>query len=144
MPDDKPLAMIERLDVFRMQTGPMLEGAIDDDDNFPGQFFDLIEGFGKPLGLFFGEALQRIDRNMMMVFQQLRELGFAKATKPCGFFERMLCRHDHEKEKITGTNPLKALTDSDMTCNPGVQGVSHGVEIKPAFNPIVGQHDSST
>jgi hypothetical protein len=33
MPDDKPLAVIEFLGVFRMQTGPMLERAINQNRN---------------------------------------------------------------------------------------------------------------
>ena len=37
MPDDKPFAMIEFLGVFRVQTGTMLQGTINQKRNLPGQ-----------------------------------------------------------------------------------------------------------
>jgi hypothetical protein len=46
MPNDKSLAMIERLGVFWMQTGAMLECTIHDNRNIPGQLFQLLPGFG--------------------------------------------------------------------------------------------------
>src|SRR5919109_5212698 len=64
MTNDKALAMIERLGVFWMQTGAMLERTIHDNGNIPGQLFQPLPGFGHLLGLFLGEALQRRDGNM--------------------------------------------------------------------------------
>ena len=37
MPDDKPFAMIEFLGVFRVQTGTMLQGTINQQRNLPRQ-----------------------------------------------------------------------------------------------------------
>jgi hypothetical protein len=37
MPDDKPFAMIEFLGVFRVQTGTMLQGTINQKRNLPRQ-----------------------------------------------------------------------------------------------------------
>src|SRR5262249_52029867 len=71
MTNDKALAMIERLGVFWMQTGAMLERTIHNNRNIPGQFFQLLPGFGHLLRLFFGEALQRRDGDMAMGFQHL-------------------------------------------------------------------------
>jgi hypothetical protein len=75
MTNNKALAMIECLGVFWMQTGAMLERTIHDNRNIPGQLFQLLPGFGNLLGLFLGEALQRIDCNIAMGFQHLRKLG---------------------------------------------------------------------
>ena len=39
----------------------------------------------------------------------------------------MLRCRDHQKEQITGANPLKPLTDGEVTFDPRVQGASeHG------------------
>jgi hypothetical protein len=86
-----------------------------------------VQGFGNVLGLFLGEALQRIDCDMAMGFQQLRELGFVQSGKPGGFFEGMFRGHDHQKQQITGADPLKTSTDPDTPRNPSLQGASpHG------------------
>jgi len=61
MTNDKSLAMIERLGVFWMETGAMLERTIHDNRNIPAQLFQLVPGFGNLLRLFLGETLQRID-----------------------------------------------------------------------------------
>lgn len=127
MADDKAVAMIEPLGVFRMQTGPVLESTIDYEGYFPGQTFELVQGFGNVLGLFLGETLQRIDRDVGMLFQHLRELGFVKSRKPGGFFEGMFRRHDHQKEEVTRADDLETETDQDMTGDPSLQSASwHG------------------
>src|SRR5215467_9488809 len=102
MPNDKALPMIERLGVFWMQTGTMLERIIHDNRKSLGKLFQLLSGFGHLLSLFLGEALQCIDCDLAMGFQQLRELGFMQSSKPGGFLEGMFCGHDHQKEQITG------------------------------------------
>ena len=127
MADDIPFAMIEFLRVFRMQTCTMLECTIDNKRNFPGQTLQGVQRFGKLFGLLLGEALSRRDRNLGMRLQHLTELCFVKARKTCGVFEGMLLRHDHQKEEITGANPLKTLTDCHTTSDPSLQGASlHG------------------
>ena len=59
MPDDKSFAMIEFLGVFRMQTGTMLEGTINQQGNLPGQMMlgQVVERLGKLFCLLLGEAL---------------------------------------------------------------------------------------
>ena len=47
-----------------------------------------------------------------------------QSGKPGGLLEGMLRCDDHEKEQIAGTNPLKPLTDGDLTCDPRLQGAS--------------------
>src|SRR5262252_10999850 len=127
MADDKAVAMIEPLGVFRLQTGPVLERTIDYEGYFPGQTLALVQGFGNVLGLFLGEALQRIDGDSAMGFQHLRELGFVQSGKLGGFCERMFRGHDHQKQQITGADPLKTSTDSDTPRDPSLQGASpHG------------------
>src|SRR5215813_13969837 len=58
MADDIPLAMIERVGVFRMQTGPVLQRRVDEDHDFPGQPVDAVERLGKLPGLPFREMIQ--------------------------------------------------------------------------------------
>src|SRR4030095_16880359 len=127
MADDKAVAMIEPLGVFRMQTGPVLESTIDYEGYFPGQPLALVQGFGNVLRLFLGEALQRIDGDFAMGFQHLRELGFVQSGKPGGFFEGMFRGYDHQTQQITGAAPLKTSTDPDTPRDPSLQGASpHG------------------
>jgi hypothetical protein len=57
MPDDIPLAMIELLGIFRMQTGSMLNGAIYKDGNLPGETLEGLEALGQLLGLCLREFL---------------------------------------------------------------------------------------
>ena len=79
------------------------------------------------LGLFLGEALQRIDGDLAVGFQPLRELRFVQSGKPGGFFEGMFRRHDHQKEEVTRADDLKTKTDQDMTGDPSLQGTRwHG------------------
>src|SRR5207244_6279541 len=111
MADDKALAISGPLGVFRMQTGPMLERTIYYEYYFPGQTLALLQGFGNVFGLFLGETLQRIDRDVGMVLQHLRELGFVQSRKPGGFFEGMFRRHDPQKEEVTRADDLKMETD---------------------------------
>ena len=127
MTNDKSLAMIERLGVCWMQTGAMLERTVHDNRHIPGQLFQLLPGLGNVLGLFLGEALQRRDCDLAMGFQHLRELGFVQSGKPGGFFEGMFRGHDHQKQQITGADPLKTSTDPDTPRDPSLQGASpHG------------------
>ena len=105
----------------------MLERTIDYEGYFPGQTLALVQGFGNVLGLLLGETLQRIDRDIGMLFPYLREWGFVQSRKPGGFFEGMFRRHDHQKEEVTRADDLKTETDQDMTGDPSRQGASwHG------------------
>src|SRR5918999_1317968 len=111
-----------------MQTRPILQGTINDDDDLPRQAFEGFEGFREALGLLLRQAVQGIGRDVAMPLQHLGELRLVKSRKPCRFFESMFRGHDHQKEQITDTDPLETLTDSDLTCNPGGQRVIwHGV-----------------
>ena len=47
-----------------------------------------------------------------------------QSGKPGGFFEGMFRGDDHQKEQRAGANPLKPLTDSNMTFDPRLQGAS--------------------
>jgi hypothetical protein len=127
MADDNAVAMIEPRGVFRMQTGPVLERTIDYECSFPGQTLALVQGFGNVLGLLLGEALQRRDGDSALGFQHLRALGFVQSGKPGGVFEGMLRGHDHQKQQLTGADPLKTSTDPDTPRDPSLQGASpHG------------------
>jgi hypothetical protein len=92
--------------------------------NMPGQLLQLLPGLGNVLGLCLGEALQRIDCDLAVGFQHLRALRFVPSGKPGGFFEGMFRGHDHQKEQITGADPLKTVTDGDTTYDPSLQGAS--------------------
>ena len=52
------------------------------------------------------------------------EIRFVHSGKPGSFFEGMFRGDDHQKEQITGGNPLKPLTDGDPTCDPRLYGAS--------------------
>ena len=120
MTNDKALAMIKRLGVFWLQTGAMLERTIHDKRNLPGELSQLLPGFGNLLGLFLGEVFQRIDCDLAMGFQHLRELRFVQSGEPSGFLERMFRGHDHQKQEVTRADVLKASTDEDMTGDPSL------------------------
>jgi len=50
-----------------------------------------------------------------------------QSGKPGGFFEGMFRGHDHQKEQITGADPLKTSTHPDTPRDPSLQGASlHG------------------
>ncbi len=71
MTDDEPLAMIESFGVFRMQTGTMLDRAIHQECNLPGQTFEALSRVRKLLGLTLGKLLSRRDGNVGVVLSQL-------------------------------------------------------------------------
>ena len=70
------------------------------------------------------ESLQRGNGHLGMRVQHAREESFVHSGKPGGFFEGMFRGDDHQKEQITGANPLKPLTDGDPTCDPSLYGAS--------------------
>ena len=98
----------------------MLERTIHDNRERPGQLVQLLPGFGKVLGLVLGEAFQRRDCDLAMGFQHLREWGCVESGKPGSFFESMSLGHDHQKQKGTHADVLKASTDHDMTGDPSL------------------------
>src|SRR5947207_4675991 len=59
-----------------------------------------------------------------MRFQQVRKEARMQSGKPSGLVEGMFRCDDHEKEQIAGANPLKPLTDGDLTFDPSLQGAS--------------------
>src|SRR6266446_3107279 len=64
--------------------------------------------------------------------------------KPGSFFEGMFRCRDHQKEQIAGTNPLKPLTDGELTCDPSLQGASeHGASPR-CEHAKMGRGDDST
>ena len=120
MPHDTSLSMLAGLGVFWMQTGALLERTIHDKRNIPGQLFQLVPGFGYLLGLFLGEAVERIHCDFAMGFQHLRALGFVPSGKPGGFLEGMFPGHDHQKQKVTRADVCKTSTDQEMTGDPSL------------------------
>src|SRR5882672_7559192 len=112
--------MIAFLRVFRMQTCTMLERTIHSNRDSPGETLYVVQRLGTLFGLLLGETFYRRDRNLGMGLPHLTELCFVKARKTCGFFEGMFLRHDHQKEEITGANPLKTLTDCHTTSDPSL------------------------
>ena len=122
--DDIPFAVIERFSVFRVQTGSVLQRTVDDDDDLPGQPIDPFERLGTLPSLCFGEMFQRRDGHLGMRFQQVRKEGCMQSGKPGGLLEGMFRCDNHEKEQIAGANPLKPLTDGDLTFDPSLQGAS--------------------
>src|ERR671939_292889 len=127
MTDYIPLAMIERFGVFRVQTGPVLQGTVDKDHDFPGQPVDAWERLGKLPGLRFRELIQRGDGHLGMRVQEFGKERGMQAGKAGRLCEGVLRGRDHQKEQITSANALKAPTDGDVTCDPRMQGASgHG------------------
>lgn len=124
MTEDKSVARVELLGVFRMQTGTMLERTVNEHRYFPGQTFQGVQRFGKLLGLFLGEALERRDGNVGRGLQHLTALGFVQSRTMGGFCEGMFRRHHHQQESITGADSLQTLTDRETMCNPSRQDVS--------------------
>ena len=133
MTDDIPCAVLELLGVFRMETGTLLERAINEHGNFPGQTFQGVQRCGTLCGLLLGKALSRRDCHRGMRLQHLTELGGVQSRKPCGFFESMFLHHDHQQEEITGADSLKTVTNGDMTCDPSLEGASlhHASSLSP-------------
>lgn len=67
-----------------------------------------------------------------------------QSGKPGGFFEGMFRCCDHQKEQIAGTNPLKPLTDGDLTFAPSLQGASeHGAAPRCEHAHMGGGDDST-
>src|SRR5438552_11613608 len=61
MTDDIPLAVVERVGVFRVQTGAVLQCRINENRDLPGQPVDALARLGKLPGLRFRELFQRGD-----------------------------------------------------------------------------------
>src|SRR2546425_10434441 len=59
MTDDIPLAVVERLGGFRVETGAVLQGGVEYNHDFPGQSVDALERLGTLPGLRFRAMLQR-------------------------------------------------------------------------------------
>jgi len=59
MPNDKPFAMMEFLGVFRVQTGTMLQGTLNQQGNLPRQLLlgQVVERLGPSFCLLDGEVL---------------------------------------------------------------------------------------
>src|SRR6187431_1377562 len=128
MTDHKALTMIKCLGVFGMATRSILKRAINDEDDLPGEPFDGVKRLGEAFGLLLRQALQGLNRYVVVKFQQFRELRLVHGRKPGRFFKGMFGRDHHQKEEISGTDPFEALTDLNMTCNPGAERVIwHGV-----------------
>ena len=67
-----------------------------------------------------------------------------QSGKPGGFLEGMFRCRDHQKEQIAGTNPLKTLTDGDLTFDPRLQGASkHGASPPGEHSNMGGGEDST-
>ena len=67
-----------------------------------------------------------------------------QSRKPGGLLEGMLRGDDHEKEQIAGANPLKPLTDGNMTFDPSLQGASvHRASPRCEHSDMGGGDDSS-
>ena len=73
MTDDKSVAMVELLGVFRMQTGTRRERTVNEQRYFPGETFQGVQRFGKLLSLFLGEAIERRDDHVGMGVWSWRE-----------------------------------------------------------------------
>jgi len=58
MADDVALAVVEGLGIFRVETGSVLDGGIDDQQDFPGQAADALEGLASLRALGFGELIE--------------------------------------------------------------------------------------
>ena len=131
MTHDKSLAMIERLGVFWMQPGALLERTLHDHRPIPGHFVQRVPGFGTVLGVWRGEALQRRDCAIAMGVHHLRQLGCVQSGKPGGFLERMVPGHDHQKQEVTRADGLKTSTDHDRTGDPSLPSLR-----SPVASPV--------
>jgi hypothetical protein len=135
MSNDTPVAMIAFLGIFRMQTGTMLEGTLQQNRDLPRETMQVLERFGPWPGLLLGEALERRDRNLGMGCEPCTALGWMPSRTPCRFFAGMFRRHDHQQEERTGADPLKTLTDSETTGDPRLPGASrHGASPLSSFD----------
>src|SRR6266581_1475895 len=144
MTDDIPLAVVERLGVFRVETGSVLQGGVDENHDLPGQPVDALARLGKLPGLRFREMCQRGDGYIGMRLQEFGKEGGMQAGKSGGLFEGMFRCRDHQKEQIASANALKALTDGDVTCDPRVQGASgHGASPQYESSDRSGGDDST-
>ena len=127
MADDVALAVVEGFGIFRVETGSVLDGGIDDQQDFPGQAADALEGLGDLSGLGFGELIEGSDGDVGMRLQQFGKQRGMESGESGGLFERMLGGGDHQKEQISGANAPQAPADGDVAFDPGMQGASgHG------------------
>jgi hypothetical protein len=70
MTDDIPLTVVERLGVFRVETGSVLPGSVDSNHDVPGQPVDALARLGQLPGLRFREMFQRGDGYIGMRLQE--------------------------------------------------------------------------
>jgi hypothetical protein len=144
MTADLPLAVLERLGVFRIQTGSVLQRPVDEDHNLPGQPVESCERLGTLPGWCFGETLQRGNGHLGMRVQHLRAEGCLPSGKPGSVFEGMFRGDDHQKEQRAGANPLKPLTDGNRAFDPSLQGPSgHRASPRCAPSHMDGGEDST-
>ena len=129
MPDDTPCAMMEFLGVFRVHTGTMLQGTLNQQRNLPRQLMlgEVVERLGQSLRLLCGEVLECRDGDWGVGGQKLTELGCVSSRKTGGFFKGMFPGHDHQKKERADANRGETGADRDVTGDPGVQSASlHG------------------
>ncbi len=136
MADDVALAVVEGLGIFRVETGSVLDGGIDDQQDFPGQAADALEGLGELAGLGFGELIEGRDGDVGRRLQQFGKQRGMESGESGGLFERMLGGGDHQKEQISGANAPQAPADGDVACDPGMQGAS-GHDPLPATSHLI-------
>ncbi len=129
MPADKPFAMIAFLGVFRVQTGTMLQGTLNQKRHLPRQLLRgyVVERLGQSFRLLGGEGLSRRDGDWGVGVQKPTAVGFVSSRKTGGFFAGMVPGHDHQKKERADANLGETCTDRDVTGDPGGQSVSlHG------------------
>jgi len=124
MPNDTSLAMLERLGVFGMQTGAMVERTLHSHRPMPGPLWHRVPGLGNVRGLLLGEALQRRDCDRALGLHHLRAWGLVPFGKPGGFFAGMCRGHDHHTQQRTGAEPCKTSTDPETPRDPSLPGAS--------------------
>src|SRR5215813_7313858 len=88
--------------------------------------------------------LQCGDGHLGMRVQEFGKERGMQAGKAGGLFEGVLRCRDHQKEQIARANPLKPLTDGNVTFDPRVQGASeHGASPRYESSDMDGGDDST-
>jgi len=119
--------------VFRVETGAVLQGGVEEKHDFPGQSVDALERLGTLPGWRFRAMIQRGDGHLGMRWHEVGKERGMPAGKAGGLCEGVRRCRDHQKEQRASANALKALTDGDVPCAPRVQGASgHGASPQDA------------
>ena len=113
---------MERLGVFRRQTGPVLQRPVDAEHDRPGQPGASCAPRRQLPSWCCGETLQHGHGPRGMRLLHVRNEGCRPSGKPGGCFASRCRCDDHQKEPRAGAHPLTPLTDGKRACDPRRHG----------------------